>query len=232
MKNNIAKISIVVSGCMLFFSVIVFPIIATALGYQFEAVEKVWICLLLTTVVSGIVMVVLIAVFPPKSSKQKITMLKLGYDDFSSFAYDLQKALLKQGFLKQAQESFDNLELLFYMRKYRLWEKDCVAVIKTSQLTDAQLITIEQAITDILGRQSDTINMIAMICVDRVTPAFQKYVRTPAVQGFKNGRFLAGISFGKKNVYLSNHDSIIWFYRYNRLRRLFLSVIADETAQK
>lgn len=232
MKNVISKIAVIVTACMLFFSVIMFPLLSTALGYQYDTVEKMWICLLLATVVSGIVMVILIAVFPPKSSKQEITMFKLGYDDFSSFACDLQKALLKQGFLKQAQRFIDNLELHFFMRKYRLWENDCVAVIKTSQLTDAQLITIEQAITDILGCQSDTINIIAIICVDRITPAFQKYVRTPTVQGFKNGRFLSGISFGKKNVYLSNNDSIIWFYRYNRLRRLFLSVIADETAQK
>ena len=112
-----------------------------------------------------------------------------------------------------------------YIRKHRFWEKDCIVVIKASQLTDAHVVITEDIITAVLGKQSHIINIIAIICVDSITPAFKNYIGIPAVQEIKNGRFLSGISFDKKTVYISNNYGKMGIFRYKRLKQLFLSAI-------
>ena len=75
------------------------------------------------------------------------------------------------------------------------------------------------------GQITDSINMIALVCVDRVSPAFYEYINTPLEQGMKNGRFLAGATFGGKILYIGRQEDGFAIAKYKRLRREFLRVV-------
>ena len=225
MKNIITKISIIFTGCLLIFSILGFPILSVVLGYQIEAVENIWILLLVLTLISSIVMIILIIFLPPLSSKHKNDILKLGHDNFSSFYNHLEEVVQKQGFAKQAYNSIEGIDIHFFIRNYGLWEKDCIAVIRTEQLSDGQMKILEDTTTKVLGQQFGTINFTSIICVDRITPTFERYISTPAVQMLNSSRFKGGISFGDKKCYMTNADKEIGLIRYNRLKKLFLSLI-------
>ncbi len=63
MKKYIAKIAVIYAACYEFLSLFGFPILATALGYQIEAFEKVWIILLIGNVVNLVAMIIILKIW-------------------------------------------------------------------------------------------------------------------------------------------------------------------------
>lgn len=66
--------------------------------------------------------------------------------------------------------------------------------------------------------------MISVFCVDRVSPAFYKLVNTNMQQGIKNGRLVAGVSFGGKQIYIAKQSVDIFPQKYKELRNQFLGI--------
>jgi len=230
MKKYIAKITVIYAACYEFLSMFGFPILATALGYQIEAFEKVWIILLIGNVVNLVAMIIILKKFPIPLSKRKTDMFKIGYNDFSSFHQALQETIKNRGFSLKEYKIVENLEVFYYMRKrkHRWGEKEYIAVIKTSQLCDGEIKTIENILKDLLGLTYDVVHTITIVCVDCITPEFQRFVNMRASQYFKWSRFHAGISFENNLCYLSNFDEKFGICAFKRLRKLFLSMITNK----
>ena len=100
-----------------------------------------------------------------------------------------------------------------------------MSVIRVSELTDELTEAADDAITDILtgesGRDVITayVNMISVFCVDRITPPFRSMVNCSMEQGLKNGRLVAGISFGGKRVYVAKQVGGLFIAKYKKLRK-------------
>ena len=126
----------------------------------------------------------------------------------------------------------DQSTMWIFTRKHKLSELDLFTVIRTSELQkDFMDDVANDAVTEFLqgyyqkGHITDSINMIALVCVDRVSPAFYEFINTPLEQGMKNGRFLAGATFGGKILYIGRQEDGFAIAKYKRLRREFLRVV-------
>jgi len=67
--------------------------------------------------------------------------------------------------------------------------------------------------------------MIPVICVDRVTTAFNDFVNTSIAQGYKKILLPVGISFGGKKIYIARQKEVVLIRRYKRLRKYFLEML-------
>ena len=110
--------------------------------------------------------------------------------------------------------------------------------IPLHDLSDELLDSANESITNILKAYygcetiTDTINMISVFCVDRITPDFQKLVNSNVQQGFKNGRLPVGVSFGGKNIYIAKQKDGFAITKYKRLRREFFDIMDLQNINK
>ena len=128
--------------------------------------------------------------------------------------------------------------LSLFIRSQKFCKLDCVALIKTSELTKEFLQEVNDNITESLklyydGKLiTDTISMIAIVCVDRITPTFQKLVNSNIQQGLKNFRLPVGISFGGKKIYISKQKDGFAITKYKRLRKEFFKIMQIDIKNK
>ena len=108
---------------------------------------------------------------------------------------------------------------------------DCFVIIRVSELSNNDIELIDNSISKLLDNyyQGDTItdmiNTIAIVCVDHVTPTFQKIVNGGVSQGYNRGRLNVGISFGGKTIYIAKQYKGFSLKPYRRLRRLFTEIM-------
>lgn len=231
-KRTTAKASICISGALLLFTVIVFPVLVTCLGYQFEEIESLWLCLWIVTFLSGFTMVVLLTVagdLSPEDPAEKAPMHFRSYDQFFDH---LHQRLITNGYTEvRPPKQPCGLELMIYVHPGRLWELDCIAVIRAPQIVNELLAESNATITETLKSHlnktyiTETVNIISLFCVDRLTPTLRNLVNSPIRQGLKNGRLPIGISFGSNTIYIPKHGSGFLIGRYYRLKRLWKSII-------
>ena len=113
----------------------------------------------------------------------------------------------------------------------------CISIIRTPQISDDLSEQANDRITDLLKEYlhcntiRSSVDMISIFCVDKVSPAFYSLVNDHMVQGHKNGRLVAGISFGRKRIYIGNFGDGYGKRKYQKLREQFI-VMAGLEGQK
>ena len=182
---------------------------------------------LFTGFAMGFLLMVLLPLFggmKPKPVKAEVfASPHPSYEEFSRF---LNGSLIENGYhlLKTASLEPEGA-VTVYADTLECSEWNCVSVIRVPELTDELTETANNAITDILtgesGRDVITayVNMISIFCVDRITPTFRKMVNCNMEQGLKNGRLVAGISFGGKKIYVAKQSGGLFIAKYEKLRK-------------
>ena len=235
LKDVLVKCSIVVTGCLLIFSALVFPIICTYLGFNFEDTEKLWIICWIITLLSGFIMVLLMLFWG--FSKKTLTAEKIPcpFNNYQSFSELLYSKLEEKAYCRQNSLFISNdVEVTVYVRPSQLWTLDCFAIIRTYELTNEILEKINERITEVLFKYykrktiTDTVNMVSIFCVDHITPVFRGLLDNNIQQNLKTGRLIVGISFGGKNIYIAKQKDGFAIARYKRLRRDFVNIIKEQ----
>ncbi len=176
-----------------------------------------------------------------KQKPVKAEKVLLPFGDYVTFESFIDNSLKSKSYIKQnvlTISEFGNVAL--YIKSTKLWTSDCFAIIRVSELSDEILEIANDTITEILTEYyngktiTDTINMISIFCVDRITPCFQKLVNNNIQQGIKNGRLPVGISFGGKKIYIAKQKDGFAIAHYKNLRREFLEVmnLSEEQIEK
>ena len=179
--------------------------------------------------ISGVSVIVFVFVFHIKPEPAKPEKTPLPYQDFKALDEHLRQVLGESQYQSHSGITLDDQSTMWiFTRKHKLSELDLFTVIRTSEL---QKDFMDDAVTEFLqgyyqkGQITDSINMMAFVCVDRVSPAFYEFINTPLEQGIKNGRFLAGATFGGKILYIGRQEDGFAIAKYKRLRREFLRVV-------
>ena len=183
--------------------------------------------------VSGVSVLVFTLVFHIKPEPVKPDKAPLAYQNFETLDEHLRQVLGESRYQSHSGITLDDQSTMWiFTRKHKLSELDCFTVIRTPELRGGFMDDVaNDAVTEFLqgyyqkGHITDSINMIALVCVDRVSPAFYEFINTPLEQGMKNGRFLAGASFGGKILYIGRQEDGFAIAKYKRLRREFLRVV-------
>lgn len=185
----------------------------------------------------GVLMVVLIAVFGGfKSKPVKAEKFELNACDFNDLRGFLDGALLMRGFKKEGCNEWDgDKQVSLYLKKglysSGVYNIHAYALVRVPELTDELLDTVNDRITDIMNeyyngeRITDVVRMPTIVCVDRITPTFQKMVNSNIEQGIKNIRLPVGISFGGRKVYVAKQEGGFAITQYRKLRKEFIDVM-------
>ena len=182
---------------------------------------------------AGLLFAILLPIFGGLKQKpvkaEKVPLIYASYNELLDF---LQMRLLQREYQlqKKVPISLDG-EVTLYLRKPKYWTLACFAIIRVPELSDELLVIANDSITNILksfyGREviTDTINMISVFCVDRITPDFRKLVNCNLQQGFKNGRLNVGVSFGGRSIYIAKQEGGFAILKYKQLRREFIDIM-------
>ena len=238
-KELILKTLLVIGMVLLF---MLFPgcIFLSMLIPSPEAVNTVLNIIIFAFFGVGILFMVLLPIFgrlrqkPVKAEKASLAFAT--YNEFMDFTH---KRLLQKGYKMQKNVFCSpNGKITLYLRQQKNRTLECFAIIRVPELSDELLDNANESITDILNEYygsetiTDTINMISVFCVDRITPAFHKLVNGNLQQVLKNGRFIVGVSFGGKNIYMARQKDGFAITKYKRLRLEFIDIMNLQNINK
>lgn len=231
-KDLILKTLLVIGIVLLF---IIFPggIIISFLVPCQETFDIIINTIIVSFFFIGVLFIILLFVFGGLKQKPvKAEKVPLVFASYNDFLYFLQRRLVQKEYKMQKKSPISpDGDVTVYLRIQRNWTLACFTIIRVPELSDELLDNANESITNILNAYygcetiTDTINMISVFCVDRITPTFQKLVNSNVQQGFKNGRLPVGISFGGKNIYIAKQKDGFAITKYKRLRKEFIDII-------
>ncbi len=184
---------------------------------------------------SAVVMMLLISLIKPKGNKTKADKMVFSYKTYDALMEHLYAALLANCYEKRQPISLAEGEVTLFTkpekRKHIGQMLNCFTIVRLTEATNENIEESQNTITEILqnyyGKKTlrEPVDMISVICVDRVTPAFSNLVNSPVKQGFKNGRLVIGVSFGGKQIYIAPSNNGFGKDDYKRMRSHFLDVM-------
>ncbi|MEZ3421935.1 MAG: hypothetical protein K1V95_08495 [Eubacterium sp.] len=197
-----------------------------------EPFTSLWIADFMLCAFFTILFVVLTRVMKIENKPIKPDKFPLLFNNFN----DLQGYLFKKISLKlyeqQPEVLFgENGKTTVFIKSGGLWKIDCIALICVKEITNEILENANDSITKSLyhyyGKEkiTDTVSMISIICVDRITPAFNKLLNSNVEQGVKNFRLPIGISFGGKQIYIPKQKDGFAIAQYRKLRKEFMQIM-------
>lgn len=189
---------------------------------------------------SGFLFMILLPIFGGLKQKpvkaEKVPLVFASYNELLDF---LNERLVQKEYKTQkVTPILPEGEITVYVKPVKIWTLSCFTIIRVPELSDELLDSANESITNILTEYyggkaiTDTVNMITVFCVDRITPAFQKLVNGNVQQGLKNGRLPVGISFGGKNIYIAKQKDGFAIAKYKRLRREFIDIMELKNTDK
>ena len=181
----------------------------------------------------GVLFIVLLFLLGGLEQKEvKAERFSLFFNDYYELMESLTKSLKEQAYIEQKVIGIAaDVAVKLYLKKCNLGQLDVIAIIRINELTNERLKTANDNITRTLSNYYcekkiiDTINIISIFCVDRITPTFKKLVDGNLRQGLKNGRLNVGISFGGKKIYVAQQRDGFAIVRYKRARKIFCDII-------
>lgn len=182
--------------------------------------------------VDGILVIILLPLFGYTLQKPtKAEKFLLPIENYSEMQNFIDGALIEEYQRLHTQYLKDNSPITLYIKERKLFEWDCFVIVYVSDLTDEIMNEADELITEMLiqynkGQElTNTVNMISVICVDRITPTFQKLVNGNIQQELKIRRLPVGISFGGKKIYIAKQKDGFAISQYKRLRKHFLKIM-------
>ena len=181
----------------------------------------------------GILFMILLPIFGGLKQKPvKADKLSLDVKSYNQLFKYLKSTLLEKGYIEQSKKKILNdSDIVLFLRKSELHKINCFTIINTSELSEEIIEKANDTITKILmeyyGAKTirDSVDMISLFCVDRITPSFQKLVNSNMQQGLKNGRLVVGVSFGGKRMYIANQTEGFAIAKYKSLRKEFIEIM-------
>ena len=184
--------------------------------------------------ISGVSLIILLPLLGLKQKPVKADKIVMNYQDYDDFKASFEKTIFKMDYLKQNVKPMDEAnEMIVYIRSKRIWELDSIVLLRVSECSDEVLEKANNSITETLaeysnGRITDTVNLIFIVCVDRITSSFKRLVNSNIRQGFKNHRLPVGISFGGKMIYIAKQVDGFAIFEYKKLKKIFLKIMGIE----
>ena len=234
MNNRISDLVIkifLIVGLLLL--VLLFPISIFVSFFVSDIVFKVFITIdIVLFIMNGILLISLIAIFGIKQKTTKAEMFSLSSNDYDSLQTFLDNSLLTTRYIKKSTIPLsDDGIVVIYTRHRLFWNMDCFAIVRVKHLSDSSLYEVNDLIRQVLNDVNtgkilkDAVNMIVLVCVDLITPTFQKFVNQNIQQSVKNRFLPTGISFSGKNIYIARQNDGIAITQYKKMRKEFLKIL-------
>lgn len=234
-KELILKSLIVVGGCVMACFVIIL-VLGCIPSVSEKFFETAIIIDGIVGAVAGIALIVLTFIFGGTIESPPVTAdrLHLTVADYESLKTYLKIALLTDGYCEVNCAAIDEEKEICLFAKKCGFHIHAFALIRVPELTESDNDTINETITAFLQQYcrkktiTDTVSMIGLFCVNRVSPYFRKLMNTNLEQGLKNRRFFVGVSFGSNTLYVAKQKDGFAPAEYRRLRKEFFGILGSE----
>lgn len=111
------------------------------------------------------------------------------------------------------------------------WNKTvCILVSYQKELEDYFIDEYGEAFFNAVynsypNAKAKDIELINLVCVDRVNATFQKYVNQNTPEIFGRYQFLSGLSFGSRTLYIAQKKGGAFKSKYNNLKNYFCTLM-------
>ena len=249
-KEIIIKILLILVVVLETFAILIPVFSGFFVGEQAESVNErdiplpqpfytIWIVDLVFTLCFGVAFMILLPIFGLKQKPVKAEKFAVSFHDYHSLEQHIHDSAQSNGYTQQPRLTFrSDGTLVTYIKPNGLWQENCIALLRVAELTDDNLDCANDAITESLkayhrkAQITNAVDMIMIVCVNRITPTFQKLVRSNIQQGIKNGRLCVGISFGGKTIYIARQKDGFAIAKYKKLRKEFLKIMQIQDGGK
>ena len=152
---------------------------------------------------------------------------------FASFEETVEyfdKATNGIGYVKQEMiEEAEDVKMQIYAND-RMGSGYFVILNRISQMEDDTLDVLDEIfdkfITEYYGSKSPlAVHLTIVMCVDRVTPQFYKFVDNNIHNDLKLFQLPAGISYGGKQIYIAKQKDGYAVLKYKKMRKEFLELL-------
>ncbi len=229
MKEIILK-SLLVIEMVLIFAILFVNLVLPFFVYNYETISNI---VLIVSIIDGGLFVILLPIFGGiKRKPVKADIVPIHFKSYYELISYLQASLYQKGYyLQKSLFPFPDGQISVYIKQTKLSVLDCFTIIRVPELSEDILKVANDSVTNILSEYygnkkiRDTVNMISLFCVDRITPSFKKLINCNINQGLKNGRLVVGISLGGGNAYIAKQVDGFAIVKYRRMRRILVDIM-------
>lgn len=151
------------------------------------------------------------------------------------FLQATETSLKTNDFTLLSNQKLESFEIILYHKKRTGGNLYLFSLVITDELTDEILEKSNGVITECVEKYYNKkisnlyrhVTVISLFCVNRITKAFRNIVNSEVEQGLKNGRFIAGASFGGNKLYVVKQNSIFDMSGYKKYRKLFFTILGN-----
>jgi hypothetical protein len=236
-KERLLKVYIVFVCAYGLFAVLGLPIIWSVIGKTFKEMEKKWFVALVAWFISGGILIVVTSVIEFEQTPTKAEKLKLLCEDFAALALHFETAANMRDYLELSSFNLGGQHEMRIFARRRQGMLQCFVLARLPELTPALMNEADERFWEFAAnfygtsRITATVQSIMVVCVDRITPAFQKLVNSNIQQNFRNHKLPVGISFGGKRVYVAKQEGGFVVGAYKKMKKEFLSMLGDMAAE-
>lgn len=76
-------------------------------------------------------------------------------------------------------------------------------------------------------KRLNAINLMIILCVDRVTPAFQQVMNNNFEQNIRHSKLPVGVSFGGKTIYIAKQEDGFAMVQHKKMRKELLEMLGE-----
>lgn len=228
-KEIVLKTLLVIE-MVLIFAILLANLVLPFFVYDYETISNT--VLILSLVDGGLFIILLPILGGMKRRPVKADRMPIHFKSYDELISCLEDSLCQKGYrLQNSLFSLPKGQISVYVKQTKSSVLDSFTVIRVPELSEEMLEIANNSITKILleyydnKRIRDTVNMISLFCVDRITPTFKKLVNCNINQGLKNGRLVAGVSLGGKNVYIAKQVDGFAIAKYKRMRKTLVNIM-------
>lgn len=194
-----------------------------------------YISLLIFTI-NAIIMLILMCKIDIRPEKTKPMRLKLKDNDYEMIKENLCQKYEHNGYQKLTKYEYSNAKI-DYMIKQNHSVISLVIYIRIEEMTEELMYGFEEHVfaEQILNLEDielkDKLDITYVITVDKVTPAFSKYIERNVKQTFWTTVLPVGISLASKTLYISTQEEGFSIFRYKKMKKQFIMDI-DELLER
>lgn len=161
-------------------------------------------------------------VIPPTEKKNAIKPEKhhTNYENFDALHSKLLSILERYQYKLCDTYNISNGELYIYCQK-DFWIKRYFVLVRTDNLTEFLLNEINDIFKEKVTKES-RISLMSLICVNRVSPIFYKFLEEFATSSISEVEVRTGYSFGGNTLYIANSPIGIGVAEKKKLKKILL----------
>ena len=186
-------------------------------------------------VLSGIITHLLMTRLKFDSYRTKSSKYKIKTNDYTKITKYFCDKFKENGYEEFKKYSCDSYEVNYSLKR----EKNCthvVGILKFDELDEQIYLDYDEARFGDFGNYliekekinvRKDINVIYIICVNKVTKYFSKYTESNVEQELRRYHLPIGISFASKTLYVATQEDGFAKGKYKKIKKEFMSYVED-----